>query len=893
VEEQQPVRSAGRVAAAGKFLRVDGERFLVRGVAYGPFAPDDSGYKFPSPERVSADFSAIARFGFNTIRTYTPPPHWLLDEALRQDIRVIAGLPLPQHVAFLDDRAARRQIRRDVRAWTSELGRHPAVLLIAIGNEIGPPVVRWHGRASVERFLRELFLEGREASPESLLTYVNYPPTEFLELPFFDVCAFNVYLHQQKDLRAYLARLHHVAGERPLLVAEAGADSLSEGEDRQAALVAMQVRVAFEEGACGTVVFTWTDEWWSTGEQVEGWALGLTDRGRVPRPALTAVAGVLAAGPSAAALRRWPMVSVIVCAYNAETTIDECLESLTRLAYPRFEVIVVNDGSKDATGEIARRYASVRVIDLTNGGLGAARNVGLSHAKGEIVAYVDSDVRIDPEWLAHLVQPFRRAEVVAVGGPNAVPPDDPWMAQCVARTPGGPVPVLIDDRFADHVPGCNVAIRRTALEAIGGFDPIFVRAGDDVDVCWRLQRQGGKIAFAPAALLWHHHRATLRAFWTQQVGYGEGEAWLRTRHPDKVQGAGLRWGGSIYSSLPFVRALARTRINTGVWGTAAFPSIYRPAAGGWWLAPHSIAWQIVSVVLLLAAIALYTTLPSAFAIAGAGLLGLSITIGRCIRYALHSEIAGLLPGDHLPPLIRRAMYRATICWLHLVQPVARAWGRTRGRINPAPAAVTGTDQEVGDQLQIGALAARRLWRGLIVLARARRLRFWSERWIAGDAILMQIAQRLRRVHPHYRVRIDDGWQPDRDVSLDIGYWARLDLCALVEDHYRGRCLLRVRMRLRPTAAGLTLALAAASTIAALGAAVSTGSGLALAAILLATCGGRAVYSAGLAEETVAQVAGAMGMRMLGSERRGVDSERIAPAAAAIDHPTGAATGSNT
>src|SRR5207244_2296104 len=100
----------------------------------------------------------------------------------------------------------------------------------------------------------------------------------------------------------------------------------------------------------------------------------------------------------------WPRVSVVVCAYNAADTIGDCLDSLSALTYPDAEIIVVNDGSRDATGEIARRYPAVRLIEVANGGLSAARNIGLQHATGEIVAYTDADVRVDPDWLTYLVQ---------------------------------------------------------------------------------------------------------------------------------------------------------------------------------------------------------------------------------------------------------------------------------------------------------------------------------------------------------------------------------------------------------------------------------------------------------------------------------------------------------
>ena len=108
--------------------------------------------------------------------------------------------------------------------------------------------------------------------------------------------------------------------------------------------------------------------------------------------------------PFPAAVRAaWPRVSVVVCAYNAADTLDDCLTSLAALTYPDVEVIVVNDGSRDATSAIARRYPGVRVLDIPNGGLSAARNVGLAQATGEIVAYTDADTRVDR--LAHLPRP--------------------------------------------------------------------------------------------------------------------------------------------------------------------------------------------------------------------------------------------------------------------------------------------------------------------------------------------------------------------------------------------------------------------------------------------------------------------------------------------------------
>src|SRR5687768_7717142 len=178
-------------SVSGKFLRANGQRFLIRGVSYGTFAPNAEGYLFPDPTRAARDLEAIAELEANTVRTYTVPPIALMHEAARCGLRVIVGVPWMQHIAFLDRRSDRQNIRRSIRDSVRQLASHPASLLFAIGNEIPPTVVRWHGRARIERFLGDLYDEAKSAAPDALLTYINYPPTEYLETPSFDVCAFN------------------------------------------------------------------------------------------------------------------------------------------------------------------------------------------------------------------------------------------------------------------------------------------------------------------------------------------------------------------------------------------------------------------------------------------------------------------------------------------------------------------------------------------------------------------------------------------------------------------------------------------------------------------------------------------------------------------------------
>ncbi len=795
------VAPTAKVAADGKFLRAGDERFLVKGVTYGTFAPDADGYQFPALSRIAEDFGLMADLGLNSVRTYTPPRLDLLDEAERNGLRVMVGVPWSQHVAFLDDRKLQRHIRRELVAHVKELGRHPAVLTIALGNEIPPSVVRWHGRVRVERFLHSLYEDAKSAVPDALFTYVNFPPTEFLDLSFFDICAFNVYLHREHELRAYLARLQHIAGHKPLLLAEAGADSIREGEQGQADITSMHVRVAFEEGACGAFAFAWTDEWWRGGFPVDDWKFGLVDADRRPKPAARAVAAAFADAPFPSEKRRtWPRVTVVVCAYNAADTLEDNLRSLERLTYPDYEIILVNDGSTDGTDEIARRHPRVRVIDTPNQGLSAARNVGLAEATGEIVAYTDADTRVDPDWLTFLVQPFLTSDVVGSGGPNVVPSDDPPIAQCIARAPGGPTHVLLDDRIAEHVPGCNMAFKRDALLAIGGFNPIYLRAGDDVDVCWRLQARGWKIGFASSALVWHHHRASVKAYWRQQVGYGEGETWLMAHHPEKFLDGHMLWRGRIYSPLPFVRSLWGTRINAGVWGTAAFPSVYRTDVHPFAFLPHSMKWQALSFLLTVAGVIVATMGGHSWAamlLLGCGGAGLAFTIAKNIAYAMRSEVDSLRGS--------RLWHRITVAYLHFLQPLARVRGRIRGVLSPPEV----TAPPVQKQTRRGPRPSlREAWRALVLVSGSvTEDRFWSETWTTGERVLGQLTDWLRGSRAVRSIEVDEGWSDDRDVSVLVGRWAWLDIRALVEEHGGGKALVRIGMHLRPTTFGVATALA--------------------------------------------------------------------------------------
>src|SRR5215203_1755128 len=151
----------------GKFIAVNNEKFYIRGVTYGTFRPDEQGGQF-SPNKVKHDFQQLAANCFNSIRTYTVPPGWLLDAARDEGLYVMVGIPWEQHVTFLDDEGRVKSIKERVRFGVQSCAGHSAILCYTIGNEIPSSIVRWYGARRIEQFLKELYEIAKNVDPEGL-----------------------------------------------------------------------------------------------------------------------------------------------------------------------------------------------------------------------------------------------------------------------------------------------------------------------------------------------------------------------------------------------------------------------------------------------------------------------------------------------------------------------------------------------------------------------------------------------------------------------------------------------------------------------------------------------------------------------------------------------------
>jgi len=434
---------------------------------------------------------------------------------------------------------------------------------------------------------------------------------------------------------------------------------------------------------------------------------------------------------------------------------------------------VVDDGSTDDTAEIARKYG-FRVISTPNRGLSNARNTGLEAATGEIVAYIDDDAYPDPHWLSYLAFTFTNTHYAAVGGPNIPPAGDGPIADCIANAPGGPVHVLISDHEAEHIAGCNMAFRKADLEAIGGFDPQFRVAGDDVDVCWRLMQSGRALGFCPSAVVWHHRRGSVRTYWKQQRGYGRAEALLESKWPEKYNAAGhVSWRGRVYSNGHGRRLWTRGRIYHGLWGSAPFQSIYQPAPGMLSSLPLMPEW--------------YLLIPIFAALSGLGKLWPPLVLATpLLAFAVGIPVfqsglnAAQISFTCAPQSTNRLIgMRSLIALLHLLQPLARLCGR----------------------LSCGLAPWRRRTVSTFALPWPRTFAIWFEQWRAPADRLQSIESALRADGACvFRGGDFDRW--DLEVRGSMLGAARLRTA--VEEHGLGRQLVRFRVWPRPSTAAVTL-----------------------------------------------------------------------------------------
>lgn len=228
------------------------------------------------------------------------------------------------------------------------------------------------------------------------------------------------------------------------------------------------------------------------------------------------------------------LVSIIIPAYNGATTLATCLEACLDQDYEETEIIVVDDGSSDATAAIAAAFEDVTVLRQPNRGPSVARNHGARVARGEILAYTDADCVPRQDWIRQLVAPFDEA-VIAVGGTYDIANPESRLARVVQAEIAARHAQFGD--YVDFLGSFNVAYRKTAFDSVGGFEESYrFASGEDNDIAYKLQDTGGRMRFTAAAVVSHYHPTRLWAYLRTQARHGSWRVKLYKDHPHRAQG---------------------------------------------------------------------------------------------------------------------------------------------------------------------------------------------------------------------------------------------------------------------------------------------------------------------------------------------------------------------
>ena len=227
-------------------------------------------------------------------------------------------------------------------------------------------------------------------------------------------------------------------------------------------------------------------------------------------------------------------VTVYVPAYNVAEYLPRCLEGLIAQAPPAEEILVIDDGSRDSSAEIAAQYPSVTLIRHDgNKGLAAARNTAVRAARNELVASLDADCVPAPDWLMQLTDHLNDPSVAGVGGKltEGVQESvaDRWRTVHMPQHWGDE---LCNPRFLF---GCNNFFRKSAVLEIGGYDESMRTNGEDVDLCRRLREKGWDFLYVPSARSTHLRHDTALSiletswrWWRSGVNAYAGGARLRS-----------------------------------------------------------------------------------------------------------------------------------------------------------------------------------------------------------------------------------------------------------------------------------------------------------------------------------------------------------------------------
>lgn len=367
------------------------------------------------------------------------------------------------------------------------------------------------GRAldEVRRRLDTLVRAIRESDGRALVAFKHRADAPTVVLADEDLIYVTLEKIAPADLGSAMLALHNLAGAHPLVI------EFGEELPGQEELVAH----AFGLGAAGVVAPAmrpaaspgWLNvRMLSAGELLP---FATLDGSSTPLPAAT------------------PMVSVVVCARDDDRTIAECLESIGRLQYPNYELIVVDEGSRDRSSEIAAVSSGARLIRASCAGFGAARNAAVRAARGELIAFTRADCVVDPDWLTLAVHAMLDCGLDGCCGPIYSSPElDGLVTRIIASLDCRTSRPATGDRVVELADG-NMIVRKVPLLDAGGFDPRFDDIGGDIDLSARMIDAGMALGWCPAGFVWRRGGNRFGEFYHRQITQGRADAILAIKRP--------------------------------------------------------------------------------------------------------------------------------------------------------------------------------------------------------------------------------------------------------------------------------------------------------------------------------------------------------------------------
>lgn len=204
-----------------------------------------------------------------------------------------------------------------------------------------------------------------------------------------------------------------------------------------------------------------------------------------------------------------PLVSVVILTRNRADSLTRALLAVSKLDYPNFEIIVVDNGSTDNTAQVASNFSARYVFSPAKNGFGQSRQLGINAACGEIIAWCDDDCVPVPEWLQHFVRRLQSEEDLGLLGGQVInvgfneDKQNKGRSRLLGRNGG--LAFVADVRDAEFFGNMNIAVRRKAVQSVGGYDP-FLKAGrEEIDLAMSLRRNGFRVDYEPAAIVKHYH----------------------------------------------------------------------------------------------------------------------------------------------------------------------------------------------------------------------------------------------------------------------------------------------------------------------------------------------------------------------------------------------------